>query len=137
MARNRGRAQIGLVVLGLAMSGCYAATRTTIRMVEADQKLTEAREAGAPNQALYAWTKADEYLKKARDEWGRSEFESAERLLVKSMEWSAEATRLARAIGPVQELEALPDQLPVDPQRTEQEELEAEAEAEEEEEGGW
>jgi hypothetical protein len=111
MARNWGRTRIGLLILGLGLSGCYAATRTTVRMVEADQKLAAARNAGAPTRAVYAWTKAEEYLKKARDEWGRSEYESAERLLVKSVEWSAEAARLARAQGPAREIDGIPEQI--------------------------
>jgi hypothetical protein len=107
--------QAGALLLLVGLSGCYAATRSTVHMVEATQKLTEARQAGAPARAVYAWTKADEYMKKARDEWGRSEFQSAERLFAKSKTWSEEAARLARVAGPADTIESLPDQLDVEP----------------------
>lgn len=99
------------LVLVLGLSGCYAATRSTVNMVEANQKLAEARDAGAQGRAVYAWTMADEYMKKARDEWGRSEFESAERLFEKSSKWSEEALRLART-APIDAIEVLPDEAP-------------------------
>ncbi len=131
MARHEWR--MGILALALGLSGCYAATRSTVHMVEADQKLAEARAAGAPTRAVYAWTKADEYLKKARDEWGRSEFESAERLLKESQRWSEEASRLARAMGPADELDALPDNAPAAPSAPKVDDLEDE----EDPDGDW
>jgi hypothetical protein len=60
---------------------------------------------------------ADEYMKKARDEWGRSEFKSAERLFAKSKKWSEEAARLAKVAGPAEAIESLPDEtMPQAPQ---------------------
>jgi len=102
-----------LMLAAIVSCGCYAATRSTVRMVEANQKMTEARGAGAPARAVYAWTKADEYMKKARDEWARSEFQSAEKMLDKAKEWATEATRLARSVGPADVLDVVPEQVPV------------------------
>jgi hypothetical protein len=108
-------ARLGLVLLALMLSGCYAATRSTVFMVEADQRLAEAQAAGAPTRAVYAWTKAEQYLVKARDEWGRSEFQSAERMCTASKKWSEEAARIARAAGPADELDTIPDDAPPTP----------------------
>ena len=124
------------LALMLGLSGCYAATRSTVHMVEASQKLTEARDAGAPARAVYAWTKADEYMKKARDEWGRSEFQSAERLFEKSQKWSEEAARLART-APVDAIEVLPEEAaPAAPEKPAESILEPE-DLDDEDEGVW
>ena len=84
-------------VLMITMVGCYAATRSTVDLAQAQQKIEMARAAGAPQQAVYAWTMADEYLKKARDEWGRSDYEAADALLKKSMTWADQAVSIAKA----------------------------------------
>jgi hypothetical protein len=107
----------GAIIVLIGLSGCYAATRSTVHMIDAQQRLLEAREQGAASQAVYAWTMADEYMKKARDEWGRSEFKSAERLFAKSKKWSEEAARLAKVAGPAEAIESLPDEtMPQAPQ---------------------
>jgi hypothetical protein len=102
------------LILMLSLTGCYAATRSTVHMMEANQSLSEARDAGASSRAVYAWTTADEYMKKARDEWARSEFESAEQLFAKSKKWSEEAARLART-APADAIEVLPEERPERP----------------------
>ena len=84
-------------VLMSTLVGCYAATRSTVDLAQAQQKIEMARTAGAPQQAVYAWTMADEYLKKARDEWGRSDYEAADDLLKKSMNWADQAVSIAKA----------------------------------------
>ena len=43
---------MGAVVVLVGLSGCYAASRSTVHMLEANQKLVEAREAGAPARAV-------------------------------------------------------------------------------------
>jgi len=81
------------------LGGCYAATKATIDLSGAQQKLEIARSAGAPERATYAWTMADEFLKKARDEWGRSDYESADAMLKKAAYWADQATSIAQASG--------------------------------------
>ena len=51
------------IALLVGVSGCYAATRSTVDLVEAEQSMAAARAAGAPERAVYAWTMADEYMK--------------------------------------------------------------------------
>jgi len=97
-----------LVLVPLAaffgLTGCIAATRTTVKLAQAEQNMTAARNAGAPEQAIYAWTLADEYMKKARDEWARSDFEASEAMVKKAKYWADEAVSIARAApSPVQE----------------------------------
>jgi len=128
----------GALVLLIGLSGCYAASRSTVHMVGANQKLSEARDAGAPSRAVYAWTKADEYMKKGRDEWGRSEFESAERMFAKSQKWSEEAVRLART-APADAIDTVPDQVPVKPTDPKKETLQApeKEDPDDDDEEGW
>lgn len=84
-------------VLMMTLVGCYAATRSTVDLAQAQQKLETARSFGAPQQAVYAWTMADEYLKKARDEWSRSDYEAADEMLKKSVHWADQAASIAKA----------------------------------------
>ena len=88
-----------LVAMIAVLSGCYAATRSTVDMGQAEQSMADARAAGAPERAVYAWTMADEYMKKARDEWGRSDFETADKMLQQATKWANEAAAIARAGG--------------------------------------
>lgn len=81
----------------LGLTGCIAATRTTVKLVQAEKNMAAARDAGAPAQAVYAWTLADEYMKKARDEWARSDFEAAESMVKKAKYWADESASIARA----------------------------------------
>ena len=88
----------------LGMTGCIAATRTTVKLAQAEQNLAAARDAGAQERAIYAWTLADEYMKKARDEWARSDFEASESMVKKAKYWADEAASIARAApAPVQD----------------------------------
>jgi hypothetical protein len=88
-----------LAVLVMTLSGCYAATKSTVDLSGAQQKLATARAAGAPVHATYAWTMADEFIKKARDEWSRSDYEAADALLKKAAHWADQATSIAQASG--------------------------------------
>ena len=97
------------------LCGCYAGTRSTVFLVQADKALADARAAGAPESATYAWTMADEYMKKARDEWARSDFESSEHFVELAKKWAAEATSIARAAGPVAPKHDLSDAAPSAP----------------------
>jgi len=88
----------------LGLTGCIAATRTTVKLVQAEKNMAAARDAGAPAQAVYAWTLADEYMKKARDEWARSDFEAAESMVKKAKYWADESASIARAApAPIQD----------------------------------
>ena len=42
---------------------------------------------------------ADEYLKKARDEWSRSDYEAADSMIKKALHWAKQAESIAKASG--------------------------------------
>ena len=88
-----------LFLLLMTSVGCYAATKSTVDLTGAQQQLELARAAGAPQQATYAWTMADEYLKKARDEWSRSDYEAADSMIKKALHWAKQAESIAKASG--------------------------------------
>mgnify|MGYP001180296912 CR=1 FL=1 len=104
-------------LLMITLVGCYAATRSTVDLTQAQQKLETARASGAPQQAMYAWTMADEYLKKAKDEWARSDYQAADALLKKSMHWADQAASIAKASGwnvPNEGLQDAPAEVPAE-----------------------
>ena len=86
----------------LCMMGCYAATRSTVDLVKVEQKIAQAKAADAHRRAVYSWTMADAYIKKARDEWGHSDYEAAERMMRQAETWADKAIAEA-ATAPVDE----------------------------------
>ena len=85
-----------MVLAALALAGC-AAGRGTYFLAEAQQHVRVAEEAGAPTRAVYAWTMADQYMRKAWEEWGNSDFEDSEKLARKASEWADKAEQAARS----------------------------------------
>ena len=77
------------VTLAVVASGCGAA-RGTYFLVDAEQRLQDAREQGAP-EAVYQWTMAEEHMKKAYEEWGYSDYEAAERMAGLAVSWAQKA----------------------------------------------
>ncbi len=94
--------RITALVLLIGLTGCYAATRSTVDLAKVEKKVAEARSADAQRRAVYAWTMADAYLKKARDEWGHSDFEAAEKMMRQAESWADKAIAEA-ANAPVDE----------------------------------
>jgi hypothetical protein len=80
----------------LMLTGCYAATRSTVDLGRVERKLAAAKAADAHLHAVYAWTMAHEYTKKARDEWGHSDYEAAEAMMKKAGQWADQALQQAR-----------------------------------------
>ena len=100
----------GLFVLAgawLSLSGC-AAGRGTYFIAEGQRYVNTAKESGAPDQAIFAWTMADEYRRKAWEEWSSSDYEEAERLSKLAEDWAQKAEGLARGGGAIQILSAQP-----------------------------
>ncbi len=87
------------VFLLLILPGCYAATKATVDMANAQKDLETARSLDAPQRAVYAWTMADEYMKKAKDEWARSDYQAADKLLKQARHWADQAASIAKANG--------------------------------------
>ena len=103
-----------LVALGASLSGCTA-IKSTVHLAQGEQALYDARAVGGPDYAVYNWTMAEELQKKAREEWGYSDFGACEDLSKKSSEWAAKARDQAEKAEKIQKVEgsgpALPDQV--------------------------
>lgn len=93
-----------LVLAIVALSGC-AAGRGTWYIADAQKHVRAAEAAGAPTRAVYAWTMADEYMRKSWEEWGNSDYEEAENLAAKAAEWADKAEQIARSGGAVEMLD--------------------------------
>jgi len=87
------RALIFLAALPLA--GCGAA-RSVYYLWDAQKDLKVAQDAEASEKAVYEYTLAREYLMKAREEAGYTDYSAAEKLARKSSDWSAKASDVAQ-----------------------------------------
>lgn len=83
-----------LLVL-VAATGCGAG-RSLYFVWDAERAFREAEEQGAATQAVYEYTLAREYLVKAREEQGYSDYRDAEKLARSSSEWAARAVEVAQ-----------------------------------------
>jgi len=95
-------------IFAVAMfTGCTA-VKGTRTLVDGERALYSASQAGAETAATHAWFMADEYMKKAREEWGYSEYEAAEGYAIMASQWAAKAESLAVANVAAPEI-ALPE----------------------------
>jgi hypothetical protein len=78
---------VGLV--GALATGC-AAARSNYYLYDATDVILKAKAAGA-SEAVYEWTMATEFLLKAREEAGYSDYEYAETLARESIDWARRA----------------------------------------------
>ena len=84
-----------LPLLTVLSAGCLA-TKSTVYLVKAEQALVTAKAAEAEVWAPYQWAQADAFMRKAREEWGYSDFGAAEELSKKVETLSAQAAEVAR-----------------------------------------
>lgn len=82
----RRAARLGLLVV-VAASGCGPVS-TTLALRDADNAIAAARAVDAQRYAVYELTGAEEYVRKAREEEGYSDFQAA-------IDLAREAQRLA------------------------------------------
>lgn len=87
-----------MLLTALALSGCTAG-RATYYVIDAQQKYQDALAQGAEKHAAYEITMAREYLAKAKEESGYSDYGATEQLCKKSMEFSAAAYAKASDVG--------------------------------------
>lgn len=83
------------VLLLLALGGCTAG-RTVFYVWSAQRSMDGAIAAGADTKAVYEYTLAREYLAKAREESGYSDFKDAEILARKARTWADKAVDVAQ-----------------------------------------
>lgn len=101
-----------MLLAALGLSGCAA--RSTFHLIRAEQALSAAREAGAEEGAVFQWTMAEEYMLKAREEWGYSDYGVAEELADSAMGWAQKAALTASTVSEEHQLEAAPEVVPED-----------------------
>lgn len=82
-----------LTVPLLLSTGC--AVRASYFLVDAERAWQEAVDAGAETAAPYEYTLAHEYLLKAREEAGYSDYQVAEQLAKQAVDAAERATRMA------------------------------------------
>lgn len=83
-----------LALCTLAFSAC--AFSSTGRILKASSSVEVAERAEAEKYAIYELTRAREYLHKAREEYGYSDFEAAEKYAVEAISWADKARDKAR-----------------------------------------
>jgi len=75
--------------------GCTA-TKSTVYFAKAEQALYEARALDAETWAPYMWTRANETMKKSREEWAYADFGAAEQLAIEASELAERAAKRAQ-----------------------------------------
>ncbi|CAN0449477.1 unnamed protein product, partial [Ectocarpus fasciculatus] len=92
----------------LLLSGCAA--RGTYHLVQAQAAVDLALADEADEGAVYAWTMADAYLKKAREEYSYADYEAAEQYAAAAEEWADRARDIVRRSD--DPMNTAPDALP-------------------------
>lgn len=92
--------RLGVLLLGggLFVSGCGPIV-SGVQIIKADVELSAAATAGAKNNAPYEYTAATEYLQKAREEHGYSDFAESRKYANKAFELAEKARKKAESIA--------------------------------------
>jgi hypothetical protein len=80
----------GLTLVCLSACGPVTSTKS---LNTAEDKVAEAKESSAPYEAVYEYTLAAEYLAKAQEEWGYSDWQKAQRYAELAERYAKEALR--------------------------------------------
>ena len=115
------------ILVGLLVTqeiGC-AAVRSTFHLSQAEQAVVIAQDVEAEDLAPYEWTMTNEYILKAREEWGNASFGDAESLAKEANEWAARAEQAALRLQRYQDAEGMHEFVPeeVDPEAEEDDPL--------------
>lgn len=76
--------------LVLSTIACGPVTATT-NLNSAESVVAEAKESSAPYEAVYEYTLAEQYLLKAQEEWGYSDWQHAQRYAELAEKYAKEA----------------------------------------------
>jgi hypothetical protein len=71
----------------VALAGCTA-IKAEVNVISAEQAVTRAREANAPDLAPYEYTMAIRYLEKSKEEAGYASYKASEELARKAADWA-------------------------------------------------
>ena len=106
---HRARSPLLALAATLGLTGCAAAKGSYV-VLTAQQNVHAAQQNGAED-AVYYWTLATEYMEKAREEWGHSDYGPAEELAHKAEEYAQKAQEAA-ASGLLRNLDENEDDVP-------------------------
>lgn len=87
--------KLGLALVAALTAGCTA-TKSTVYFAKAEQSLYQARVLDAETWAPYMWTRANETMKKSREEWAYADFGAAEQLAIEAAELAERAAERAQ-----------------------------------------
>ena len=99
--------KLGSLGVSLLFSGC-AATQAALQLSKANKAVDRAKAKGAPEYAIYEYTMAENYLEKAREEAGYSDFKDSVMLSQGAAEWADKAIIVIEEEGRGLDLETLP-----------------------------
>lgn len=91
------RGMWGMPLVLPLLAGCVAAARGTYHLAQAEQVYAQAQQAEAEEHAVYAWTMAESYMLKAREEYALADYQAAERLAATAAEWADKARAITAA----------------------------------------
>ena len=100
---------LSILLLPLLLTGCTAG-RATYMLVNAEREYQTAVEQGADQRAVYEITLAHEYLQKAKEEAGYSEYGPVDQLCKASITWSQTAYKKSTDDVPETNPEVVPDE---------------------------
>lgn len=98
-----------LMLLPLLLSGCTAG-RATFMLVNAEREYQTALEQGADQKAVYEITLAHEYLQKAKEEAGYSDYGPVDQLCKASITWSQTAYKKSSDEIPDADQQVVPEE---------------------------
>ena len=99
--------KLGSLGVSLLFGGC-AATQAALQLSKANKAVDRAKAKGAPDYAVYEYTMAENYLEKAREEAGYSDFKDSVMLSQGAAEWADKAIIVIEEEGRGLDLETLP-----------------------------
>ena len=96
MRRTFWQGMVALAALGLIMAvgGC-GPVESTVLIVEADTAFHNAKTVEAKRKSPYEYTAAEQYLHKAREMWGTSDFEYSIDYATKARDLAIKAREIA------------------------------------------
>ena len=83
-----------------------------VQIIKADIELSAAEGAGATQYAIYEHTAAEEYLHKAREEHGYSDFSAAREYADRALDYASKARKRAEQSSQAEQPAVLPEPEP-------------------------
>jgi|GEM_PF-2942985 len=105
-----------LLPLAFLLSGC--AVKSTVAVMQTEQAIAAAQQAGADEGAVHDITLARAYLEQAQEEWSHSQYADADRLAAEGLKYAQSAQQ--KAAIPSDQGSAVPEDVQTAPPPVEQ-----------------